>query len=145
MFAPGQERPAAKRRWQPEPEFKINALLEQGDAVVDALVAAKTAITKANAPIQESIYRLAELKSAVAFLQRLDTTHGKSPLHVLTSEALDYTAQVRAAEVETRVGRFDGRSMSFRTAATPSTPAPWWTWRRPRTGCTDFGAGMGSC
>jgi HAMP domain-containing protein len=103
MFAPGQERPAAKRRWQPEPEFKINALLEQGDAVVDALVAAKTAITKANAPIQEAIYRLAELKSAVAFLQRLDTTHGKSPMHVLTGEALEYTAQVRAAEVEALV------------------------------------------
>ena len=67
---------------------------------MDGLVAIKTAISHANAPIQEAIYRLAELRSTVAFLQRIDTTHGKRPVRSLSIEMVEYEAQIRSTEVD---------------------------------------------
>jgi len=81
-------------------EFDIRSLLQERQATVDSLVAIKAAISKANAPIQEVIYRLAELKATVAFLQRVDTTHGKRLVRSYGAEMLEYDAQLRATEAE---------------------------------------------
>jgi len=62
----GQERP-----------LDVNALMEKRAKLVDAVINLKTAINAANAPIQTTIYLLAELKSDAAFLKGIDTTAGK--------------------------------------------------------------------
>lgn len=62
----GQDRPA-----------DINALMIKREKLVDALINLKTAISKANEPVQKTIYLLAELKGDVTFLKGLDTKSGK--------------------------------------------------------------------
>ncbi len=46
---------------------------------VNELIALKHALTVANQPMQEKIYRLAELKSLMAFYQKLPTKAGNRP------------------------------------------------------------------
>ena len=62
----GQERPV-----------DINALMEKRSKLVDALLNLKSAINQANAPIQSTIYLLAELKDEASFLRGIDTKSGK--------------------------------------------------------------------
>ena len=55
----------------------INALIQKREKLVDALINLKTAISYANAPVQKTIYLLAELKGDVSFLRGIDTSSGK--------------------------------------------------------------------
>lgn len=62
----GQERP-----------LDVNVLMEKRGKLVDGIINLKTAISAANAPVQSTIYLLAELKGEVVFLKGIDTTSGK--------------------------------------------------------------------
>ena len=62
----GQERPV-----------DVNALMEKRGKLVDALMNLKIAINSANAPVQATIYLLAELKDEASFLRGIDTKAGK--------------------------------------------------------------------
>jgi len=62
----GQERPV-----------DINALMEKRGKLMDGLINLKSAINVANAPIQSTIYLLAELKGELNFLRSIMTDSGK--------------------------------------------------------------------
>ena len=61
------------RREQDKSNYKAEELLAQYEAVVEKLIATKTAIAKANVDLYEKIYRISELKSKAAQLRRVNT------------------------------------------------------------------------
>ena len=75
---------------------------EQREQAVAKLVELKTAISHANAPVQETIYELAEAKGAIGFLRQIDTTHGRKPRQAFydTEGAEEYEAALRKADVD---------------------------------------------
>jgi len=58
--------------------FDLNKTEQELSEKIAQLVLLKSAITKANQPVQEKIYRLAELKGLIAFYKKLPVTEGKS-------------------------------------------------------------------
>ncbi|MBN8678199.1 MAG: hypothetical protein J0M29_08235 [Chitinophagales bacterium] len=59
------------------PAYKVADLLGELETAINELTALKTNIQKANQPVQDKIFRLAELKSFAAFLRRLKIKEGK--------------------------------------------------------------------
>lgn len=60
-----------------EPEVDVRKALAKRKAWVDHLVLLKLQIQEATRPIQKMVLELAETKSEIAFLQRINTTHGR--------------------------------------------------------------------
>lgn len=88
-----------------EREVDVRKAWTEYVAETDRLVALKAAITRANAPIQDAIYRIAELKGRATFLSNLSTTHGKqaTPMYVRQENMPayhEYDAVLRRAEVD---------------------------------------------
>ncbi len=59
------------------PVYEIKKLLKELDLSINALTALKTKIHHANQPVQDKIFRLAELKSFATFLRKLKIKEGK--------------------------------------------------------------------
>jgi len=70
------------------------------------LVRLKTAINAANAPIQHLIYELAECKSLVALLGRVNTRHG-AVVEGYAGTRVNHVAQLRQPDVDREVRRVE--------------------------------------
>lgn len=69
---------------------------------VNELIALKHALTVANQPMQEKIYRLAELKSLMAFYQKLPTKAGKMSEGYMNT-AHEYEAFFNEADTQAKI------------------------------------------
>jgi len=58
--------------------FDLSKLDQELPEKISAIISLKSAITNANQPVQEKIYRMAELKALIAFYKKLNVTEGKS-------------------------------------------------------------------
>jgi len=85
----------------------VRAVYDQIGIESERLVAIKTAISLANAPIQDAIYRMAELKGQIAMLRRLTTTSGRYMPPFGMQEPQEYEATLDAAEVEREIQRLE--------------------------------------
>jgi hypothetical protein len=84
-------------------DYDTRELLLQLRAKIDQLVRVKGAIGKANGEIYEQIFRLAELRGAVALLKTVPTRHGKFLEAASFSQPteVEYHAQMRQVDVDT--------------------------------------------
>jgi hypothetical protein len=82
----------------------VRAFYEGRKALARHLVALKSAITLANAPVQAVIYELAELKALVALVNGLNTKHGKF-VEGYSTTGISYVAQMRRADIDNEVRR----------------------------------------
>ena len=87
-------------------EYDVRELYEARASLAGRLVGLKAAISRANQPVQSLIFELAELKSLIVMLGRIDTkngpvTEGYPPTRVV------YVAQFRKAEVDREVRRVE--------------------------------------
>lgn len=80
--------------------YNTKNILTEYRAKTTELVALKTAINKANLPIQETIYQISELKSVVSQLRMVPTKAGKVVGRFTGSEAIEYVAQISTLELE---------------------------------------------
>jgi hypothetical protein len=78
-------------------------------AIVSHLVALKSAITLANAPVQAVIYELAELKALIALLNSLDTKHGTFVEGYSAAQSVGYVAHLRRGDVNDEVLRLQSQ------------------------------------
>ena len=92
-------------------DYDTRELLLKLREKIDKLVRLKGAIGKANGEVYEQIFRLAELRGAVAVLKAIPTKHGK----FLESEGFsqpnegEYVAQVRQADADAQVAELEGQ------------------------------------
>jgi hypothetical protein len=84
----------------------VRAAYEARKAIIRHLVDLKTTISLANAPIQRTIYELAELKALVALLNSVSTRHGKS-LEGYANNPITYVAALRVGDVNAEVRRLE--------------------------------------
>jgi hypothetical protein len=105
----------------------VPALYEERQAVVARLTDLKLAVSTANAPVQRTIYELAELKALVALLNGLNTQHGQVVEGYPVAGAVTYVAQLRKADVdrevrrcEAEIDRLQDRLDAFNQATTVS-------------------------
>jgi hypothetical protein len=90
-----------------KPDYDVPAVYEELKRQKDRLIALKTAITNANRPVQDSIYRLAELKGLVAFLKALDTKRGPQFAEYGMGNLTSYESQISAPERDAEVARLE--------------------------------------
>lgn len=88
-------------------EFNARELYEKLQLVQEELVQLKTAINNANLPIQETIYRMAELKGRVTFIKSLPTHRGKVLMSYQATELQEYKAEITAPEVAEEVEKLE--------------------------------------
>ena len=79
----------------------IHAALAERKTLVDLLVAVKAAMCAANRPIQEAIFRLAELKGEIAFLRQINTARGKHIVgEYMNRSVQEYEAVLSQSDVD---------------------------------------------
>ena len=79
------------------PPFDARAEMAASQAAAESLVRLKAAISRANEPIQEDIYRLAEAKGLVSWLKSLNVNQGRQAA-MYGGESMEYEAQIGAQE-----------------------------------------------
>jgi hypothetical protein len=84
----------------------VKALYAERAVLVRHLIDLKTAINAANAPVQRTIYELAECKALIAVLGKLNTTHGKI-VEGYHGKEIQYIAHIRKEEVNREVHRLE--------------------------------------
>ncbi len=80
-------------------EYDVKALYRQRLEVAMKLVELKAAISAANGPVQKQIFELAECKSHIALLARIDTKHGTS-VEGYSGTPVKYVAILRKQEID---------------------------------------------
>jgi len=88
-------------------EVDVAALDKERADIVDALISLKTAITEGSRGLQETIYRLAEKKSEIEFLNALNTRHGAEPAYGLQAVEHKYVATIQLKHVTERVKKLE--------------------------------------
>ena len=83
----------------------VNTESELSDKIAN-LVLLKSSITKANQPIQEKIYKLAELKGLISFYKKMPVTEGKSSER-FSNETLEYEVFFNEAIIFERVKKLE--------------------------------------
>ena len=83
----------------------VQAEFDRFRALQEALIAVKSGIQRANAPIAEAILRLGELKSLVQMLNGLNTKHGTEPGY--NGAEFQYDAVLRKSDVLEQVRRLE--------------------------------------
>lgn len=87
-------------------EYDARDLYKARTALTAFLVELKTAINAANQPIQKFIFELAELKSLIVMLNKVDTKHGPT-LEGYSGARITYVAQMRKREVDREIKRVE--------------------------------------
>ena len=85
------------------PEVDVRKALEMREAWVNHLVDLKLKIQEATRPIQKLVLELAEIKSTIAFLQRVNVQHGKTYDRWSEEKPQEWFANIRKAERDLRV------------------------------------------
>lgn len=81
-----------------ERAIDVKASYQELKTKIESLARLKAAIQNANAPIQEKIFLLAELKGLAATLSRLNTASGPAPIGY-SGEVTEYEAALSGAQV----------------------------------------------
>ncbi len=76
------------------PVYKIEKLLNELDETIQELTELKTKINNANQPVQNRIFRLAELKSFATFLRKLTIKEGKILDERWNSEVTEWESEL---------------------------------------------------
>ncbi len=76
------------------PIYEIKKLLNELDASIQELTALKTKISEANQPVQDKIFKLAELKSFATFLRNLKIKEGRILDERWNSEVTEWESEV---------------------------------------------------
>lgn len=87
------------------PIYSIGSLLKDMDHTITELTELKTKITIANQPVQNKIFRLAELKSQAAFLKNLNIREGKILDERWNAEVTEWVSVLGAIERDKLVER----------------------------------------
>lgn len=82
-----------------ERPFDLQAAMSDLNKEVEKLIQIKTAISTANAPIQEKIFRLAELRGHVSFLQSISTENPFAYAMYSTGNVVESDAQFGAGDL----------------------------------------------
>lgn len=80
-------------------QVEVAALIKERDEIMENLISLKSAIQRANAPIQEAIIRKGELSSRIEWLKTINTTDGVVR-HGYQNTAMEYTATLKKLDVE---------------------------------------------
>ena len=94
-------------------EVDVTALDKTRAEIVEALISLKTAITDGSRGLQETIYRLAEKKSEIEFLNGLNTRNGSEPAYGLNATPQIYVASIQMKEVAERVKKLEAEIDEF--------------------------------
>ena len=89
-------------------EVNVLTSLDEYDRLVGSLVQLKAKIFASNAPVYEKILRLAEAKSKIKVLRSFDTQHGKVADRYSSIEPLEYYAQLRKSDIDTKCRTLEG-------------------------------------
>lgn len=81
-----------------EPNVDVRLALNQRQEWVKHLIALKLALQKGTEPIQRLVFELAETKSEVAFLQRINIQHGTVKARYREEASITYQATIRKPE-----------------------------------------------
>jgi hypothetical protein len=93
---------------QPEgqQEYDVRQLYRDRLELAMQLVELKTIISQANQPVQKLIFELAECKSLIAILRKVDTKHG-IVVEGYSGTKMTYAAQFRKADIDREVRRVE--------------------------------------
>lgn len=86
-----------------ECDSDVRLSLKQRDGWVTHLVDLKLAIQAATQPINRLVLELAETKSEISFVQRINVTHGLSQSRYRDEASIKYKAEIRKPERNTLV------------------------------------------
>lgn len=78
-------------------------MIQNREALVEAIVGLKAAINDANREAQRDIYALAEKKATAQFLAGVCTRHGRQPPVYPSTIEVNYVAALKKADVDTQV------------------------------------------
>lgn len=92
-----------------EQEADVRLALKQRAEWVKHLLALKLALQDATRPIQVAILELAETKSEIAFLQRMNVTHGMVASRFRDESSIRYEAIIRKGERDKLVRELQDR------------------------------------
>lgn len=92
-----------------EPDFDAKALYEELKVQADRLWRTKAAINAANAPIQATIYEMAEVKGLAAFLKTLNTQRGLQMMAYMATQPQHYVSQISAPDAAAEITRLEMR------------------------------------
>jgi hypothetical protein len=87
-------------------EYDVRELYKSRTNLMRLLVELKTAINAANQPMQKRIFELAECKSLIAMLTKIETKNGLI-VEGFSTVRVTYTAQLRKSEVDREVKRVE--------------------------------------
>lgn len=87
------------------PTYNAVELLGELKAKTNELIKLKSDLNKANQPIQESIYKISELKSFISRIKNINTTAGKqiSGRFSATTGEVEYFAQISTLQLDALV------------------------------------------
>jgi hypothetical protein len=88
-------------------QVDVPALVQNREALVEAIVGLKTAINDANREAQRDIYALAEKKGTAQFLAGVCTRHGPQPPVYPSTVEVNYVAALKKADVDAQVARLE--------------------------------------
>jgi uncharacterized membrane protein YccC len=91
-------------------DYDASAVLTRLRAKITELIEVKAAIARANAVVQDQIFRLAELKGLAAALKTLDTRHGvfkDDAGYAQTAYDIEFVAQLKKMEVDALVAEVE--------------------------------------
>ncbi|MEZ4918178.1 MAG: hypothetical protein R2792_03645 [Saprospiraceae bacterium] len=78
------------------PVYSVSQLLEEMNSTIIELTDLKTRIFNANKPVQDKIFRLAELKSVATFLRKLKIKEGKVVEERWNAEVREWESELGA-------------------------------------------------
>jgi hypothetical protein len=87
-------------------EYDVRKVYKARVILASDLVRLKVAINAANQPVQHLIFELAECKSLIAMLGRIDTKHGPTA-EGYSGVRVNYVAQMRKPDVDREVRRVE--------------------------------------
>ena len=84
-------------------QVDVPALMQNREALVEAIVGLKTAINETNREVQKDIYALSEKKAMAHFLAGVVTRHGPQPPVYPSTIEVNYVAALKKADVDALV------------------------------------------
>jgi len=88
-----------KVKGNPQP-YDVQQLLKELQEKTAQLIQMKSDITHVNQPVQQKIYRLAELKALAAFYKTIPVNEGKDAVTRYSDDIFDFEVQVKAPELD---------------------------------------------
>jgi len=82
-------------------EVDVKALMSQHQDIFNHLIDLKALIHEATMPIQKNLFKIIELKSKIAFLSGINTTHGAQESY--SDKVANYDAAFRKADLDAMI------------------------------------------